>query len=139
MNEKDWKLVFKNFLEFFVASLKRTRMKHTTIAKEMIKNNIKSIMDIDEHNAWINDATMKDIDEICKYNKDVFGLKFWDFKIIDHDRLKYPKVFSVDLIFCTDDKQIVFDYIDRYEKYEISSKELVDKLFSLAIYIPVFV
>jgi len=103
------------------------------ITKEMIKRRANPF-DLTEFDQWVNEATRKDIKRIVRERKDVFGLKFWDWKILEGEELENAGNFSVDVILDKKDKRKVLELIEKYEKGEITDREIVDRIFDLAIY-----
>jgi hypothetical protein len=115
--------------------------------KEMQRLGIKDVFEITEFDQSLNDATRREINKLLKrYNNKLFGLKLWDFKIINATELKNIHNFGVNYIFKLEDEEKVKNIIEEYKKKEkeleeqgipFSAKEtweLLNKLEEIAIY-----
>ena len=110
------------------------------IDKEMVKHRIVNPLDLTEFDSWVNEATRKDINSIVdKYGDGVFGLEFWKWTILKGEKLRDVCNFGVDLIFKEEQLEEVKSLISKYENREIDNREIVDKLFDMALYIAVWV
>lgn len=94
--------------------------------------------DLTEFDQGINDASRKDINNLLSTDR-VIGLKFWSWKILRGEQLRDVCNFDVDVILRAEDEGKVRDLIGKYENREISDKQVIDAIFDLAVYIPIWV
>jgi len=110
------------------------------IDREMTRHRVVNPFELTEFDSWVNEATRKDINSIIdKYGDGVFGLKFWKWTILKRKNLCDVCNFGVDLIFKEEQLEEVKSIISKYENREIDNREIVDKLFDMALYIAVWV
>jgi len=109
--------------------------------KEMQRLGIKDIFEITEFDQSLNDATRREINKLLKrYDDKLFGLKLWDFKIINAEELRNIHNFGVNYIFKLEDEDEVKNIIEEYKKkvkdiYSAEADmELLNKLEEIAIY-----
>jgi len=112
------------------------------IDKEMAKRGVVNPFELTEFDSWVNEATRKDINSLVdKFGNNVFGLKFWDWIILKGNELRNICNFGVDIVFLKKDLEKVKEAIEEYRKSvekkgwnQKLDKQIVDKLFSLALY-----
>ena len=115
------------------------------IDKQMLRHRVTNPFELTEFDQWVNDATRKDINSLVERGE-VFGLKFWSWKIVEGEQLKDAKNFEIDLVFRKKDmdrvKQIIEDYESSKKEngatYDLQ-RSVIDKLFDLAIYTAMWV
>ena len=110
------------------------------IIEELIKRK-RSVWDLGEDDKWVNDATREDIRRYAEKG-DVFGLKLWEHRYLEGDELVDVPNFGVDMLFRKEDRDKVEKLIEEYEAKEWSmetTKQLVDKLAELSVYMCVWV
>jgi len=115
-----------------VGRLKR-KTKIWNIEREIMERRVNPF-ELTEFDQWVNETTRKDIKQIVRERKDIFGLKFWDWKILEGEELENVGNFSVDVILDKKDKMKVLELIEKYEKGDISPRKTVYRIFDLAIY-----
>jgi len=94
----------------------------------------KTPLDVTEFDQWVNEATRKDINKIVS-EKDVFGLKFWTWDILERNELKNVGNFGVDVILKRRDREKILELIEKYKNGKISAREIVDIIFDMAVYV----
>lgn len=110
------------------------------IDKEMAKHGIVNPLDLTEFDGWVNDATRRDINSIIdKYDGRVFGLKFWDWKILKGNDLRDVGNFEVDLVFTEEQMEEVKEIIDKYRNRKINDMDIIDELLNRALYVAMWV
>jgi len=111
----------------------------THIDKALARHNV-SPFDLTEFDQWVNDATRKDVKEIAASCR-VFGLKIWDYEIIEGEALRSGPVynFSVDLLFFEDKRKLVKALMDRYKRGEMDDMKFIHQLFDEALYVCMWV
>jgi len=108
------------------------------LTKELLKRGLSPI-ELTEFDQWVNDATRKDINKIVNKNKNVFGLQFWTWRVLEGEELIDAKNFSVDVILKEEDRGKVDELINQYESKEIDSVEIVNRIFDMAVYVAIWV
>ena len=103
------------------------------IDREMDRRGVKSPLDLTEFDNWVNEATRRDIRKIAS-EREVFGLKVWEYRIISREELMSAGPFEVDLIFLEEDREKVLALIEKHKRKEIDDCEFVKRLFDMAYY-----
>jgi len=104
------------------------------LIEEMIKRG-KGFFDLEEFDEWVNDATRADLEQ---FKEGYFGLQFWTWKMYKAP-FSEVKNFQFDVVLKEEDKEKILEAIKKYESREIDSREVVDKIFDLAVYVCVWV
>lgn len=107
------------------------------IDEELKKHGIKSIFDLTEFDQWVNKATREDINSIIEKQK-VFGLKLWEYEIIEREQLDNICNFGVNYIFKIMDRNKILKLVNDYKRkkdFKVqNTMKFVNILSKLSIY-----
>lgn len=118
----------------------------SAFVREMKRRGIKNPFELTEFDQWVNDATREDINILAEKHL-IFGLKLWDFVIIDRNDLKDICNFGVSFIFRSKDRSKILNIIKSYKNHKkrfsgfnmMKTQQAVENLIKLAIYSCVWV
>ncbi|MCI4463752.1 MAG: hypothetical protein JHC30_06245 [Caldisericum sp.] len=99
---------------------------------EMEKRGYKptEIFELTEFDQWVNDAMREDL---LQFGEGFFGLQFWSWRIYEAP-FENVKNFQFDMVFRNEDKERVFEVIEKYEKREIDARECVHRISEMAVF-----
>jgi hypothetical protein len=97
---------------------------------EEMKRRGKGFFDLEEFDEWVNDITRE---ELKQFGEGYFGLEFWTWKVYEAP-FTDVKNFQFSMVFRNEDKEKVFEIIEKYKRKEIDARECVHRISNLAVY-----